>query len=65
MTVRDMEHVLVIPTTSRRRDFYCTVVGLKVGERPPLRIPVVHDFIEDPNGVRVEINVRHTGGSDA
>jgi catechol 2,3-dioxygenase-like lactoylglutathione lyase family enzyme len=140
MTVLDMEHVLVLSDDiDATKDFYCTVVGLKVGERPPLEfpgywlyagktpcvhiaerlpylehaawlgLPVAHEpprasavdhiafnatdfaavcarleeagvsavrntvpsagirqfFIEDPNGVRVEINVRHTGGSDA
>ena len=122
-----MEHVLVLSDDiDATRDFYCRVVGLRVGERPPLEFPgfwlyadstpclhiaerqayrahaarlgmntngpVDHIafsgtdydqlterlernsvaairnnvpggprqlFIEDPNGVRVEINVRH------
>ncbi len=129
-----MEHVLVLSDDiDQTRDFYCEVVGLRVGERPPLEFPgywlyagatpclhvaerrsylrhaawlglaVPHEppgagpvdhiafnatdydglrarlqqvgiasvsnsvpgvlrqlFIEDPNGVRVEINVRNT-----
>jgi catechol 2,3-dioxygenase-like lactoylglutathione lyase family enzyme len=139
MTVLDMEHVLVLSDDiEATRDFYCTIVGLRVGERPPLEFPgywlyagdvpclhiaerrpylkhaawmglrVAHEapgisavdhiafsasdyesvsgrveragvsavrntvpgagvrqlFIEDPNGVRVEINVRHALSSE-
>jgi catechol 2,3-dioxygenase-like lactoylglutathione lyase family enzyme len=138
MSVLDMEHVLVLSDDiEATRDFYCTVVGLQVGARPPLEfpgywlyagetpcvhiaerrqylrhaawlglpaaneppgasavdhiafnatdyeavctrleragVPAVRNtvpgaglrqlFIHDPNGVRVEINVRPTGGS--
>jgi catechol 2,3-dioxygenase-like lactoylglutathione lyase family enzyme len=127
MSVTAIEHVLVLTDDlERTRDFYCEMVGLHVGERPPLEFPgywlyagttpclhiaerqayrahaarlgmaaegpVDHIaftgrdyeqvsrrlesgavaairntvpggprqlFIEDPNGVRVEINVRH------
>ena len=127
MSVIELEHVLVLSDDiDATRDFYCRVVGLRVGERPPLEFPgfwlyadstpclhiaerqayrahaarlgmsangpVDHIafngtdydqltdrlernsvaairnnvpggprqlFIEDPNGVRVEINVRH------
>jgi catechol 2,3-dioxygenase-like lactoylglutathione lyase family enzyme len=144
MTVLDMEHVLVLSDDiDGTKDFYCRVVGLEVGARPPLEfrgywlyagdVPCVHIaergpylkhaawlglsvareppgasavdhiafnaidydavctrveqagvvairnsvpgaglrqlFIEDPNGVRVEINVRgqtsKRGSSDA
>jgi catechol 2,3-dioxygenase-like lactoylglutathione lyase family enzyme len=144
MTVLDMEHVLVLSDDiDATRDFYCRVVGLQIGARPPLGfpgywlyagevpclhiaerrpylkhaawlgLPVAHEppgasavdhiafnaidydavctrleqagiaavhnsvpgaglrqlFIEDPNGVRVEINVRgqttKRGSSDA
>jgi catechol 2,3-dioxygenase-like lactoylglutathione lyase family enzyme len=138
MTVLDMEHVLVLSDDiEATREFYCTIVGLQVGERPPLEFPgywlyagdvpclhiaerreylkhaawlglrVAHEppgmsavdhiafnandyeavcgrveragvsavrntvpaaglrqlFIEDPNGVRVEINVRPSDGA--
>lgn len=127
MSVTEMEHVLVLSDDiEATRDFYCRIVGLRVGERPPLEFPgywlyadstpclhiaerqsyrahtarlgmsangpvdhiafngtdyeqltdrlernsvaVIRNtvpgglrqlFIEDPNGVRVEINVRH------
>ena len=37
MSVTDMEHVLVLSDDiERSREFYCRVVGLHVGERPPL-----------------------------
>jgi catechol 2,3-dioxygenase-like lactoylglutathione lyase family enzyme len=35
-----MEHVLVLSDdVEQTRDFYCMVVGLQVGERPPLEFP--------------------------
>jgi catechol 2,3-dioxygenase-like lactoylglutathione lyase family enzyme len=35
-----MEHVLVLSDDiEQTRDFYCRVVGLSVGERPPLQFP--------------------------
>ena len=37
MTVTEMEHVLVLSDDiEATREFYCDVVGLRVGERPPL-----------------------------
>jgi catechol 2,3-dioxygenase-like lactoylglutathione lyase family enzyme len=40
MTVTAIEHVLVLSDDiDRTRDFYCDVVGLEVGERPPLEFP--------------------------
>ena len=40
MSVLDMEHVLVLSDDiERTRDFYCAVVGLTVGARPPLEFP--------------------------
>jgi catechol 2,3-dioxygenase-like lactoylglutathione lyase family enzyme len=40
MSVLDMEHVLVLSDDiEATRDFYCQVVGLSVGERPPLAFP--------------------------
>jgi len=40
MTVAGIEHVLVLADDiDRTRDFYCDVVGLTVGERPPLEFP--------------------------
>jgi catechol 2,3-dioxygenase-like lactoylglutathione lyase family enzyme len=35
-----MEHVLVLADDiERTRDFYCGVVGLRLGDRPPLEFP--------------------------
>jgi catechol 2,3-dioxygenase-like lactoylglutathione lyase family enzyme len=35
-----LDHVLVLADDiERTRDFYCEVVGLAVGERPPLAFP--------------------------
>ena len=35
-----MEHLLVLTDdTDGTRDFYCTALGLEVGERPPLEFP--------------------------
>jgi catechol 2,3-dioxygenase-like lactoylglutathione lyase family enzyme len=40
MSTVEMEHVLVLSDDiDRTRDFYCDVVGLEVGERPPLQFP--------------------------
>ena len=40
MTVTAMEHVLVLSDDiEATREFYCTCVGLRVGERPPLEFP--------------------------
>ncbi len=37
MTVTGIEHVLILSDDiDATRDFYCEVVGLRVGERPPL-----------------------------
>jgi catechol 2,3-dioxygenase-like lactoylglutathione lyase family enzyme len=40
MSVTEMEHVLVLSDDiDGTRDFYCQVVGLHAGERPPLAFP--------------------------
>jgi catechol 2,3-dioxygenase-like lactoylglutathione lyase family enzyme len=40
MSVTDMEHVLVLSDEiEATREFYCQVVGLRVGERPALEFP--------------------------
>jgi catechol 2,3-dioxygenase-like lactoylglutathione lyase family enzyme len=40
MTVTGMEHVLVLSEDiDSTRDFYASVVGLEVGDRPPLEFP--------------------------
>ena len=40
MTITAIEHVLVLSDDiDRTRDFYCDVVGLQVGDRPPLAFP--------------------------
>ena len=40
MTITAMEHVLVLSDDiESSREFYCDVVGLRVGERPPLEFP--------------------------
>lgn len=36
----DIEHVLVLSDDiDRTREFYCQVIGLRVGDRPPLEFP--------------------------
>jgi catechol 2,3-dioxygenase-like lactoylglutathione lyase family enzyme len=50
MSVVVMEHVLVLSDDIQRsRDFYCDVVGLTVGERPPLAFPG-YWLYADPGG---------------
>jgi catechol 2,3-dioxygenase-like lactoylglutathione lyase family enzyme len=40
MTITELEHLLVLTDDiERTREFYCRVVGLRVGERPPLAFP--------------------------
>ena len=40
MSIGGLEHVLVLADDiDGTRDFYCSVVGLAVGERPPLAFP--------------------------
>jgi catechol 2,3-dioxygenase-like lactoylglutathione lyase family enzyme len=40
MSVTEMEHVLVLSEDiEASREFYCQVVGLQVGDRPPLAFP--------------------------
>jgi catechol 2,3-dioxygenase-like lactoylglutathione lyase family enzyme len=40
MSITDMEHVLVLSDEiETTREFYCQVVGLRVGERPALEFP--------------------------
>jgi catechol 2,3-dioxygenase-like lactoylglutathione lyase family enzyme len=40
MSVTEMEHVLVLSEDiDATRDFYCRVVGLELGTRPPLEFP--------------------------
>jgi catechol 2,3-dioxygenase-like lactoylglutathione lyase family enzyme len=40
MSITEMEHVLVLSDDiEATREFYCQVVGLRVGERPPLAFP--------------------------
>ncbi len=40
MTVTAIEHVLVLSDdVERTRDFYCDVLGLETGDRPPLEFP--------------------------
>jgi len=40
MTIVGLEHVLVLSDDiDRTRDFYCEVVGLAIGDRPPLEFP--------------------------
>jgi catechol 2,3-dioxygenase-like lactoylglutathione lyase family enzyme len=40
MSIGGLEHVLVLADDiDGTRDFYCSVVGLSVGERPPLAFP--------------------------
>ena len=40
MSATEMEHVLVLSDDiEATSDFYCRVVGLRVGDRPPLEFP--------------------------
>lgn len=40
MTIVGIEHVLVLSDDiERTRDFYCDVIGLSIGDRPPLEFP--------------------------
>src|SRR5690349_17774740 len=40
MSIGSLEHVLVLADDiDATRDFYCSVVGLSVGDRPPLAFP--------------------------
>jgi catechol 2,3-dioxygenase-like lactoylglutathione lyase family enzyme len=40
MSVAAMEHVLLLcDDIEQTRDFYCRVIGLRVGDRPPLEFP--------------------------
>src|ERR1017187_1892921 len=40
LRVSEMEHVLLLSDDiERSREFYCRVVGLRVGDRPPLEFP--------------------------
>jgi catechol 2,3-dioxygenase-like lactoylglutathione lyase family enzyme len=40
MSITSIEHVLVLSDDiDGTRDFYCEVVGLEVGDRPPLEFP--------------------------
>jgi catechol 2,3-dioxygenase-like lactoylglutathione lyase family enzyme len=40
MTVSQIEHILVLSEDiDWTRDFYCRVLGLQVGDRPPLQFP--------------------------
>jgi len=49
MTVTGIEHVLVLSDDlDATRDFYCAVVGLHTGERPPLEFPGYWLYAESP-----------------
>jgi hypothetical protein len=54
MSVGEMQHVLVLSDDiERTRDFYCRVVELnRIPEGGPRQL-----FFDDPNGVRIEIDV--------
>jgi catechol 2,3-dioxygenase-like lactoylglutathione lyase family enzyme len=40
MSITELEHILVLSDDiDATRDFYCTAVGLRVGERPPMTFP--------------------------
>jgi catechol 2,3-dioxygenase-like lactoylglutathione lyase family enzyme len=52
MSIGALEHVLVLADDiDRTRDFYCQVVGLSVGARPPLAFPGYWLYAE-PDGTR-------------
>jgi len=49
MSIGALEHVLVLADDiDGTRDFYCQVVGLSVGERPPLAFPGYWLYASDP-----------------
>ena len=49
MTVTGIEHVLVLSDDlDATRDFYCDVVGLRTGARPPLEFPGYWLYAEGP-----------------
>ena len=51
MSVGALEHVLVLADDiDRTRDFYCAVVGLSVGDRPPLEFPGYWLYAADGSG---------------
>ena len=53
MSIGALEHVLVLADDiDATRDFYCQVVGLSVGERPPLAFPG-HWLYAAPEGAGV------------
>ncbi len=50
MTITAMEHVLVLSDDlETTREFYCNVVGLRVGPRPPLEFPGYWLYADSPN----------------
>ena len=54
MSIGSLDHVLVLADDiERTRDFYCEVVGLSVGERPPLEFPGYWLYLGDVPAVHV------------
>jgi catechol 2,3-dioxygenase-like lactoylglutathione lyase family enzyme len=50
MSVAAIDHVLVLSDDiDATRDFYCSVVGLHVGDRPPLEFPGYWLYAERPS----------------
>ena len=59
MRVRGLEHVLVLSDDiERTREFYCQVVGLAVGDRPPLAFPGYWLYAGSGSGACVHIAER-------
>jgi catechol 2,3-dioxygenase-like lactoylglutathione lyase family enzyme len=68
MTVASIEHVLVLADDiDGTRDWYCRVVGLRVGERPPLAFPGYWLYAEagDSRGACVHIAERSSYATHA
>jgi catechol 2,3-dioxygenase-like lactoylglutathione lyase family enzyme len=66
MTVRGLEHFLVLADDiDVTRDFYCEVVGLDVGERPPLAFPGYWLYAVVSGGACVHIAERRSYAAHA
>jgi catechol 2,3-dioxygenase-like lactoylglutathione lyase family enzyme len=66
MSVSSIEHVLVLTDDiEATRDFYCTVVGLVVGQRPPLEFPGYWLYADGASGACVHLADRRAYAAHA
>jgi catechol 2,3-dioxygenase-like lactoylglutathione lyase family enzyme len=67
MSVGSLDHVLVLSDDiDGTRDFYCSVVGLSVGDRPPLAFPGYWLYADaGSGGACVHVADRHAYASHA